>query len=84
MAGWLEAKGPGMYMLRWDGAAAERGVVWVTATAAGSPPDVLDGLALLEECLLPPLRRHTLLAIQVGSSGGACRHCGLSSVCGGS
>lgn len=54
----------------WDASAAGRGVVWVKAVAAGSPPeDLLDNAKLQDRGLLPPVRRHCLMAIQVGPPG---------------
>ncbi|GBF96615.1 hypothetical protein Rsub_09361 [Raphidocelis subcapitata] len=65
VAGWLaRAPGrPGTLLLRWDAAARGRGAVWVAAEAAGAPPDILDSLAMQGARLVPPLRRHALLAV---------------------
>ncbi|GBF95827.1 hypothetical protein Rsub_08263 [Raphidocelis subcapitata] len=67
LAGWLyRRRRDGRLMLRWDPARRARGAVWVRAAAAGAPPANLhDGLALQSARLLPPLRRHALLAVQV-------------------
>lgn len=64
-AGWLKSLPSGSLAIKWDAARAGRGAVFVTATARGAPPDVLDGVALQDRRLLPPLKRHSLFAAQV-------------------
>jgi len=73
VAGWLARAPGGGLALRWDSRNPSSGVVWVTAEAAGSPPELHEGWALAAAGLLPPLKRNALLALQVRPRAAGCQ-----------